>query len=244
MDDYLEKEYRDIFGAWKADPNPKTMSSLLSKTKPAIDRALAAHVGTKSPNLQSSAKRIAIKAFQSYDPSMAGLNTHLMNQLQGLKRAARKQTQIVSVPERVALDQTMIAEVENRLRDSLGRDPSSQETADNSGLSLKRLTHLRKFKQPLAEGTFTRQSDEESSGYTPGVSSINEAHDPWVDLVYEDMDPTNQRILELSLGLYGNKRHSNQQIAQKLRVTPGAISQRKSFIQKKLNEAAYYSPFN
>jgi DNA-binding NarL/FixJ family response regulator len=42
-------------------------------------------------------------------------------------------------------------------------------------------------------------------------------------------------ILEHALGLHGKPVLQNQQIAKKLRLSPGAVSQRKAKIQAKLN---------
>lgn len=243
MDNYLENSYKDVYKMWKSDPSPKNTSLMLDKVKPVIDRSISAHVGFRSPNLTSQARRLAVKAFKSYDPNLAGLNTHLMNQLQSLKRIARKQTQIITVPERVSLDQGWVSQIENELRDEYGREPNSQEIADKAGISLKRLSHIRRFRQPVSEGMFMDRFADEESSYVPASTSLGEQHDPWVDLVYSDLDATNKKILEHSLGLYGSKQMSNQQIANKLSITPGAVSQRKLVIQKKLNEAAQYSPF-
>jgi DNA-binding NarL/FixJ family response regulator len=49
--------------------------------------------------------------------------------------------------------------------------------------------------------------------------------------------------MEHTLGLHGKKVLSNQEIARKLRLTPGAVSQRKATIQQLLNQEQELSPF-
>jgi hypothetical protein len=57
----------------------------------------------------------------------------------------------------------------------------------------------------------------------------------WHEFVYHDLDPIDQVILEHSLGLHGKQVLPNQDIARKLKLSPGAISQRKVRIQDQLN---------
>jgi hypothetical protein len=57
------------------------------------------------------------------------------------------------------------------------------------------------------------------------------------------MDPINQKIMEHSLGLHGQPRLPNHEIAKLLRLSPGAISQRKARIQQTLDKESELSPF-
>jgi IS30 family transposase len=49
--------------------------------------------------------------------------------------------------------------------------------------------------------------------------------------------------MELSLGMRGQSKASNQEIARKLNRSPGAITQRKIKIQQLLNQEQDLSPF-
>jgi len=228
---FLEPDLTPDFDAWKRNPTPVTTGSMLRKLNPTIERAMSAHVGQANPLLRSQARRMSIKALESYDPAKAGLKTHLMNQLQGLRRVARQQSQVIRIPERVSLDQGRMIEAENMLRDQFGRDPTTDELADHTGLSMRRLKHIRTFKPAIAEGTlegYAEQQDE-PGGFSPATKQSGP--DPWIDLVYYDLDPINKKILEWTLGMHGHKPLSNQKIAAKLGVSPGAISLRKASIQ-------------
>ena len=101
-DDKLEPKYADAFALWQRNPTPTSTGTLLRLVQPDIDRGIFAHVGQSDPILRSKAKRMALRAIQSYDPSKAKLSTHIINQLQGLKRVARQQTQILPIPERLS----------------------------------------------------------------------------------------------------------------------------------------------
>lgn len=235
---YLEPDFSQDFDAWKRNPTPASTGGILRRLNPTIDRAISAHVGQSNPLLKSQARKMTIQALGSYDPSKAGLKTHIMNQLQGLRRVARQQSQVIRIPERVTLDQGRLVEAENVLRDMYGRDPSAMELADHTGLSLKRIKHVRSFKPAIAEGTlegYAEQSDEPGGGFSPAVLSRQQGPDPWLEFIYYDLDPINKKIMEWTLGLHGTKPLSNQRIAAKLGVSPGAVSLRKATIQQILD---------
>ena len=238
-DNKLEPQYREAFTAWQQKPSPQTTGQLLKAVDPDIEKGISAHVGHSNPLLKSRARQLTLGALASYDPKQARLGTHLVNQLQSLKRISRQQTQIISMPERVALDQTALYHTENALREDLGREPSTQELADKAGMSLKRIAKLRAYQQPVNSGFFEDRGGEEMS-YLPAVQHSNRA---WVEAVYGDLSPIDQLIMEHTLGLHGRPVLSNQKVAARLQLSPGAISQRKAKIQQLLNQEDALSPF-
>ncbi len=54
--------------------------------------------------------------------------------------------------------------------------------------------------------------------------------------LYHDLDPYDQVILEYGLGLNGSPKLPAAQIARRLKLSPGAVSQRASRIQQQLDE--------
>lgn len=238
--DQLEDDYREPFQQWQAAPNPENTSALLSAVQPVLDKGVAMHVGpSASPVTRSRARLLAIQAFKSYDPTKARLATHVHNHLQGLKRFARRSQQIFSVPEQMSMDAGFISQKHADLSDELGRDPTTIELADATGLSLKRIEKIRSMQQPMAEGTMEAATGgPESSSMNPAVRGLGQQQGvpPAVELLYHELDPVNQRILESSLGLWGAPKMSNQSLAAKLRITPSALSQRKQVLQRKLDE--------
>jgi len=230
----LEPRYQPQFNAWKNNPTTATTGALLKSVQPDIDKGIFAHVGKSDPLLASKAKKMALQAIRSYDPTKAKLGTHIVNQLQGLKRVARQQSQILPIPERVVMDQGYIERAKAELADEFGRDPTAVELADRTGISVKRINYVNKFRYPMAVGSMANMSEEDDDLYQPEVQQTQS--DSWLEFVYSDLDPTNQKIMEWTLGLHGNKALSNQDIARKLRMTPGAVSQRKAKIQQVLNQ--------
>lgn len=238
---YLEPEFAEPFTQWQAKPTPETTTVLLNSVKPVIDKSVTAFAGSgASPLLRSRARQIALKAFKTYDPMQARLSTHLANHLRGLNRVSRQQNQILAIPERMSMDAGMLHQKEIEIEDTLGRPPSSSELADATGLSLRRIAKLRQMRAPVAEGTImAATTGPESAGILPAVqSSGSTGSNALADLIYDDLDGPNQVILEHSLGLHGKPVMANKDIARKLGVSPGAISQRKALIQRRMDELA------
>jgi hypothetical protein len=77
-------------------------------------------------------------------------------------------------------------------------------------------------------------SDDEGGGFDPAVVMA----DPILqraEFLYHDLDPTDQAILERSLGMHGRRRLAGRDIAKSLGITASAVSQRASRIQKQLD---------
>lgn len=241
--DQLEPDYQEHFKAWKQSDTPQTRNQLLRAAQPVIDRAVYSYAGSSpSPYIKSQAKLMALDAFGSYDPNKGNLKTHLLTQLQRLQRTNAQNQQIISIPERVALDRRNLLEVEERLRDDLGRDPSDAEIADHTGLSLKRIGYIRNAKTGVNSGSIL---DDEGEVFDPGsiIPGNTQVEDAWQQMIYYDLHPTDQAIMDYTLGLHGAPVLDNRTIATRLGLSEGAISQRKNKIQAMLDERFNVSPF-
>lgn len=242
----VSPEFDNLYSTWKTNQTPETNTKVLAAVQPVIDSALSSYAGADySPTLKSRARLMALKALNTFDPARGNVRTHLLSQLQSLRRAAAKEQNIISIPEQVGLDFQHLNNAENELRDQYGRDPTDDELADYTNLSRRRIQKIRKFNQPIAEGTVSRIVDEDSSGgdvasSIPGQRNATEA---WMDFVYEDLGPTDKLIMDMTLGRNGKRRVSTQEIAAKLRLTPGAISQRAAKIQAMLDKRFEHGGF-
>ena len=237
--DYLEPEYKDAFEAWKKDETPEGNASMLSAIDPIIQKGVSMYGGGENPLTRSRARRLAIQGLSNYDRGRSRLQSHLLNQMQGLRRITRQQHDIIGVPERVLLDNQKIHRHEQELRDRLGRDPSDAELADKAGVSTKRLKYVREWQPGLTTG----QLSAADPGASPGVRSLEENRNAWLEVVYDRLPPIDQKIMEWSLGLHGREKLSNREIAAKLNRSAGAISQRKAKIQQIIRQEEFLSPF-
>jgi len=246
---YLEPEYHELYQRWQKERTPQLRAEWLRALDPTIRQITRQYAESDNPIAYSTARRLASEALDRYDPSQAKLSSYLYQHLQGLKRQNRQQTQAIRVPERMHFDRYYLERYTRELEHELGREPTDQELADRTGFSLKRLQQVRQYKPETTVGQVSSRSLEAESG--DGRSADNTAvilphrnsRDAWVELVYQDLDPYHQKIMEYSLGLNGRKPLANQEIAKKLKRSPGAISQAKAKIQKLIDEGDRFSIF-
>jgi DNA-directed RNA polymerase specialized sigma subunit len=237
----IGNDFDTAYTQWQKTKTPESNTAILKTLQPVIDTAVMSYAGqSASPTIKSRAKIMALKALDSYDPQRGNVRTHLLSQLQSLRRATAQAQNIINIPEQVSLDFSRLNESENELRDQLGRDPSDDELADSTGLSVRRIRKIRAFNQPVSEGMTTREvaGDEAYGGDVASAvpGSGNRAADAWFDFVYGDLSPVDQLIADMTLGRHGRRRASTQDIARRLNITPGAVSQRAAKIQAQLDK--------
>lgn len=231
----IEPDFADAWTAWKNEPSPINNSALLGKVQPILDTSLRHYGGgTTSPTLRSRAKLLALDAFRTYDPARGKLKTHLYSHMQGLQRYAAREQNVISLPERVALDHAHMIEAETALRDRFGRDPSDAELSDHIGLSAKRLQYIRQSHVPVSEGAAS-VIDDEGDMNDPAVSIPGARNTAWETFVYHDLGSTDKLIMDYTLGRNGRPKLPTNKIAQRLGITPSAVSQRTAKIQTLLD---------
>lgn len=241
----LEPEFQEAYTAFNMESTPRNATNILTLLKDPIAKGVRAYAGARpSPLMKSHARRIALQAVRSYNPQHAKLSTHVINHLKGLRRVGRQQEQVAHIPERVRLDSRYLYQQELEFEDEHGREPTVEELADYAHVSVGRIEHVNRFRTPMATGTVQSRLDAggEMGNFNPAVAS-SAGHQAWVRAVYSDLNATNRLILEHTIGLQGKKILSNQELARRLNLTPGAVSQRKATIQQLLNQEQELSPF-
>lgn len=234
----LSPDFDTAYDAWKKTPDPTTNTQLLKTVQPVIDTALSSYAPTAGPALKSRAKLLALQAMQTFDPERGSAKTHLLTHLQRLRRLGAQEQNIVRIPEQVGLDFQKLTAAENELKDALSRDPTDDEVADFTGLSTRRIRKIRAFNQPISEGMTAdrRKTDGDDLGdVASNLPQNNKSYEAWLSFVYDDLTPTDKLIMDMSLGRNGRRRASTQDIARRLNITPGAVSQRAAKIQNMID---------
>jgi len=242
----VSKDFDALYTDWKANQTPETNTKILQAVQPVIDTALTSYAGAAhSPSVRSQAKLMALKALGTYSPERGNVRNHLLSQMQSLRRVAAKDQNIIGLPEQVGLDFQHITQAENELQDSLGREPTEDELADYTNLSRRRIQKIRAFHQPISEGAVSRINEEGdvSGDISSSVPGARRADDAWLDFVYGDLGPTDKLIMDMTLGRNGKRRAATQDIARRLNITPGAVSQRAAKIQAMLDKRYTYGGF-
>lgn len=232
----LEPEHAPAFHAWKAAPTPETSQALITSVAPILNSATRSY--GNSPNLQLQAKHMALHALGTYDPEKSNLKTHLMSHLQGLRRYSGQQDLPIRVPERIVLQHKTMRDTAAEFQDENGREPSDIELSELTGLSPKRLSEIRLWHRPMAEGHVTSMyAAQDHSEDGPGDPAVEQTTPVAIlhDFIYSDLSPKDQLIMDYALGRNGRPQLSSRDIAVRVGVTPGLVSQRLTAIQQRLN---------
>jgi RNA polymerase primary sigma factor len=241
------EDFDTLYPQWQTTRTPENNTAILKTLQPVIDTAVMSYAGqAASPTIRSRAKLMALKALDTYDPQRGNVRTHLLSQMQSLRRLSAQTQNIISIPEQVSLDFSRLSENENELRDQLGRDPADDELADATGLSVRRIRKIRAFNQPVAEGMTTRDvgpDDNYGGDSASNIPGSTRSADAWFKFVYEDLSPVDRLIADMTLGRNGRKKTSTQDIARRLNITPGAVSQRAAKIQTMLDKQYTHGGF-
>lgn len=218
---------------WQLFKDSDSLYEVTKSLRPTIDSVVASLGGTGNPQIASKARVIAAKAIQSYDPSAgATLPTWVSQQLRQLTRDIRKSNNLVHIPDGVQLDAYALYRAESEFEDEHGREPTVEELADISHLPVKRILDVRTKMRPIITDAGT-ETDEGSS--TLQVESSDYTQDA-LDYVYAESDRNDKKILEYTVGYGGAPVLSNDQIMQKLRLTPVQLSRRKARLSLRINE--------
>ena len=224
---------------WQQSKKSEHFAELMQTANPIIDKAITSYAPKSSPAVRSKAKILAKGAFESYDPSKGTkLQTHLYTQMQPLQREAMSY-ETMHVPEGVRFDMRNLNDSHNSFVADNDREPSDGELSDYTGLSSKRIAHIRKFdKAIIGEARLMPADDDENSVSMPEVSR---GENVWREMVYSELVPRDQLMYDLKTGRNGRVPMGVSAIAVKLKLSPGAVSQRLAMIDKRLADGLEYT---
>lgn len=224
----------EAYAGWLRDKSPANMSKVLEAYAPTINSEITRYSGPKNL-LRSRAKVLAVKAVKSFNPmSGAKLNSWIVTNLKPLSRYSIQQRD-VKVPEVAARQAAAVNAATMSLKDELGRDPTDEEIADETGMSVKRVKDVRaKAVASVNSGAFDDMGDgdDDFSG-TPGV--VEPSKVPFAqDVVYHDLSDTDRFIFDSATGMHGAERIPAVEVARRLGITPAAVSQRAKAIGRQI----------
>jgi len=228
-----DNEPETVYAAWKTQQTPQMGSKLLRSLEPAIGDAVQRWTGSRDAVAMSKARSLVIDSLPRYNPDKSKMSTFVNAQLQPLQRWRARKNIGIKVPTADVQQMSWVQKTRDSFEDEYGRSPSSQELADRSGIPISKLNRLQQHKYPvIAERAIPNEDGEDLFMEDAGVSN---SQDLWSKTIYHSLNPVDQFIFEHSMGLYGAAVLSNTEIARRLKLTPGAISQRKSKLQTLLD---------
>jgi len=219
---------RDLVSAWQKEQTAERTEELLRRMQPTIKSAITSYGNGMEGKLRIRAANITLDALRTYKPSLgAEPSTFVFHALKKLNRVAANRSNIMPEGEGIALDRKLLKDVIDKFIDRKNREPSDTELADLTGFSRKRIARLLEPNAVVNESS-TLTDDSQSATMTQSGLSDRD----YYEYVYASVGPVDQKIMEWSSGMNGKQPLSNNAIAAKLKITPAAVSQRRTRIQK------------
>jgi DNA-directed RNA polymerase specialized sigma subunit len=218
-----------LWSSWNSNKNKETLTPLFKAVEPIITKEVSrwAAGSVARPVLNIEAKKIALKAFETYSPNSSQLSTHLTNQLKGLSRIVYTHSNVARLPEHQTLKVGTYLTAKNELEEDLGREPTMQELSQHLRWSPK---ETERFSLELRNGLST------SKPVPPGFETYD-SDKAFVDYIYNDLADQDKLVFEHTTGFNGNKVLSAQELIKKTGMTQGQISHSKRRITKMVLDA-------
>ena len=223
----LQPAEDDVVSQWKKNKSPENTKKVLQYLKPTIQSALHTYAPNQEQAFRLKATSMALSQLDKYQPSKGSSpRTFVFTSLQRLNRLRRERQTPIHIPESQVYAKKLIDQKRSILQDKLGREPSDQQLSDFVGISKAKLNKLN-----LNSATVNTSSaqDTQSGHDLLGTSQLSDKD--YYNYVYDSVSPVDQKIMQWSSGMNG-KQLSNNEIAHKLNLSPGAVSQRKAKIQE------------
>lgn len=237
MDPKGNDSYTRAYNAWVVNRTPENMAGLVEAFMPTVNAEIMQYSGPKEL-LRARGRYLVTQAVKSFNP-MGGtrLNSWVVTNLKQLSRYG-KRLRPVRASEVMLRNAAELAAIERRLEDDLGRKPTDDELVDETGWSAKTIGDIRKSSVASVSGSSFGEDDEgEGASAEPGLVRPSKA--PYAaEAVYMGLDDKDKAIFDGKTGMHGKAQSSGSSLADMLKISPAAVSQRSAAIGRDIAEAA------
>ncbi len=154
---------------------------------------------------------------------------------QAITRALADQSRTIRIPVHMVETINRFQQVQRRLQQDLGRDPTPEELAAEMGEEVEKIHHIIKISQdtmslevPIGdEDEETQLSDfiEDIKNVSPDRSAALQILRDYVQQAIKDLTAREQKILEMRFGLADGVTHTLEEVGQEFGVTRERIRQ-------------------
>jgi len=211
----------ELFHKWKETGDKQALGDLVNNLHPLIYSEVQRAAGTLPTSaLSAEAKKWAVKAIHTYDPSKGvAVSTHVMNYLPKIRRLNYKFQNSARLPENMQLQFHQWNKANSYLQEKFERDPTEAELSDHLGWSKKAVV---KYKNSLYSDLI-----ESSSEKPQEVTQFNK-NKVLFDYIYSQLTPDEKIIFD-------NIENTNSQdLAKKLGVNINRLNYMKRLMTSKI----------
>jgi len=226
---YDKQEDINAWARWTKSKDRRDLQALFTRVNPIIQKEVSrwASGPVARPVLNLEAKKISLKAFNTFNPDRAKLNTHLTNNLKGLSRIVYTHTNPARMPEHQVLKLSTFTNARQDLEEQLGREPTTQEMGESLVWSNDEVD---RYAGQLRTGYSTSQP------LPPGFDRYD-ADRTFLDFVYNDLADQDKLVFEYTTGYGGKPILSARDLMAKTKRTQGQISHSKRRIRRMIEES-------
>jgi len=223
----------ELWQTWKQNPAPHTLEPLLKRFDPVINQRVsmwkAKH--TNEAALRSNLQGLAIKAFETFDPSKAGLNTHLQTTLQRGQRFMHRTQNMAYIPEQKVEKIGPIKKAIDELSDHFGRPPTPSEISSHMNLGLPKSKHMTPNKVQEIQQRQYADLFESGLDFDP-IARESSREQEVLSLLRPTLKPEQHDVFDHLYGLNNKARiTSTGDIAKRLGKSPSQVSRIKKSIE-------------
>lgn len=154
---------------------------------------------------------------------------------QAITRALADQSRTIRIPVHMVETINRFQQVQRRLLQDLGRDPTPEELAAEMGEEVSKVNHIIKISQDTVSLEMSVGDDDDDSSLQDFVEDVkNMSPDrvaglqilkDYVQEAIKDLSPREQKILEMRFGLTDGVTHTLEEVGQEFDVTRERIRQ-------------------
>lgn len=230
VDVNVKQRELELWKTWKKNPSNTTLKPLMKSLNPFIENQVSKlHGNLPRSALKGQMTQLVINALPDYDPSKAQLNTYLGNTA-GMKlhRYVYTYQNMGQITEPRILLIKRYKNTRANMENELGRPPTYNEIADEMKVPVSQLKLL---------DSELRQDLIQDGNFTNIFADENTEVDDAIVLLAAELHGQEKEVVEYIYGLNGKPKLQNNEIADRLHISPSMIVVIKNKLAQRLKSS-------